>query len=70
MATDQVQNWIQNEVKLSKVKINLHTLQLITSFESDFANGYLFGEILNQYNFISDISTFTKKYAVFLVNRY
>lgn len=45
MATEQVINWIggisaingQNPVKLSKT---------IDSFEVDFANGYLFGELL------------------------
>lgn len=60
MATDQVLNWIggattppgQQPIKLSKS---------IDSFEADFANGYLFGEILAQYGICESINTFTRK---------
>jgi len=34
-------NWVNNEVELSK---------RIDSFEDDFRNGYLFGELLHKYN--------------------
>jgi len=33
----------------------------VTSFETDFSNGYLFGEILNRYQLVDDMSTFLKK---------
>lgn len=36
-------------------------MQPVHSFETDFANGYLFGEILVQYGVYSDISIFSKK---------
>jgi len=35
--------------------------QVVTSFETDFSNGYLFGEILNRYQLVDDMSTFFKK---------
>ena len=52
MATDQVLQWIQNEVRLSKT---------VNSFEQDFASGYLLGEILCQYGVCDSISQFSKK---------
>ena len=52
MATDQVMHWINRDIKLSKV---------IHSFETDFSNGYLFGEILCQYGIVEDIQIFSKK---------
>lgn len=52
MATEQVLQWMQQEIKLSK---------LINSFEADFANGYHFGEILCQFGILDDISRFSKK---------
>ena len=36
-------------------------LQVIHSFETDFSNGYLFGEILCQYGIYDDIKLFSKK---------
>jgi negative regulator of genetic competence, sporulation and motility len=42
----------QQPLKLSKS---------IENFESDFSNGYLFGEILTQYNICESIVTFSKK---------
>jgi hypothetical protein len=39
-------------VKLSKV---------VESFESDFSNGYLIGEILHQYGIVESINTFSRK---------
>jgi hypothetical protein len=33
----------------------------VESFEKDFANGYLLGEILAHYGIIPNISTFSKK---------
>lgn len=59
MANEQVLNWIggaysppnQAPIKLSRN---------IESFETDFANGYLFGEILGHYN-LTDVNNFSKK---------
>lgn len=45
-------NWINNELELSK-----H----VDSFEKDFANGYLFGEILQRYKQQSADDEFSKK---------
>ena len=39
--SDLLLSWLNDEVQLSKK---------ITNFESDFANGYLFGELLSKYN--------------------
>ena len=65
MATEIVQQWITRDMKLSKVRSQScphhFKLQFVTSFEADFSNGYLFGEILNRYGLIEDISTFSKK---------
>ena len=52
MATEQVMQWINRDIRLSKV---------IHSFETDFSNGYLFGEILCQYGVYDDISVFDKR---------
>jgi len=60
MATEQVLNWIggattapgQEPIKLSKT---------INSFETDFSNGYLIGEILVQNGIIETINGFSKK---------
>lgn len=45
-------NWLNNELKLSR-KVNI--------IEEDFANGYLFGEILNKYNQISYFNEFKNR---------
>jgi len=34
---------------------------VIHSFETDFSNGYLFGEILCQFGVYNDIAIFSKK---------
>jgi hypothetical protein len=39
--TEIILSWLNDEVQLS---------QKITNFESDFKNGYLFGELLAKYN--------------------
>lgn len=52
MATEQVFDWIKNELQLSRT---------VSSFEGDFSNGYLLGEILNSYGPYCDLSTFSKK---------
>lgn len=44
-------NWINNELELSK-----H----VDNFEKDFANGYLFGEILKRYNQQDDFDEFSQ----------
>ena len=62
--TDILNNWINNEVKLSKQ---------ITNFSEDFSNGYFFGELLYKYKLLpqfnqfknnSDKSTLTKNYLL------
>lgn len=45
-------NWLNNELKLSK-KVNI--------IEEDFANGYLFGEILSKYNQIPFFNEFKNR---------
>ena len=45
-------NWLNKELKLSR-KINI--------IEEDFANGYLFGEILNKYNQITYFNEFKNR---------
>jgi hypothetical protein len=52
MATEQVLQWMQRDIKLS---------QEINSFETDFSSGYLFGEILVQYGIYDNIAEFSKK---------
>lgn len=44
MATEQVLNWIGGATEINSQVVQLS--KPIDSFESDFANGYLFGEIL------------------------
>ena len=43
--------WINKDIHLTKV---------IHSFEMDFSNGYLFGEILCQFGIYDDIKIFSK----------
>jgi len=45
-------NWLNNEIKLSK-KIHI--------IEEDFANGFLFGEIMSKYNQINNFSEYRNK---------
>lgn len=51
MATEQVLKWVTNDLRLSKT---------IHSFEMDFSNGYLFGEILCQFGIYDDVKVFSK----------
>jgi hypothetical protein len=44
-----LQEWCNNELKLSKN---------VSDFERDFANGYLFGEILHKLGFQTDFAEF------------
>jgi len=46
---DLIGEWINNEVKLSKK---------ITNIEDDFSNGYLFGELLQKFNKISNFNEY------------
>ena len=39
--SDLILNWLNEEIQLSK---------RVSSFEDDFSNGYLLGELLNKYN--------------------
>ena len=39
--SDLIFSWLNDEVQLSRKILN---------FEKDFANGYLFGELLSKYN--------------------
>mmetsp|Transcript_28813 Transcript_28813/g.67053 ORF Transcript_28813/g.67053 Transcript_28813/m.67053 type:complete len:2032 (-) Transcript_28813:99-6194(-) len=50
--SDLLQNWLNNDVGLS---VN------ITNFEKDFANGYLFGEILHKFRQQDDFHQFENK---------
>jgi ribosomal protein S16 len=52
MATEQVFDWIKNGLQLSRT---------VNNFEADFANGYLFAEILNSYGPLVDLAAFSKK---------
>jgi hypothetical protein len=45
-------NWLNNELKLSR-RVNI--------IEEDFANGYLFGEILSKYNQITYFNEFKNR---------
>jgi hypothetical protein len=47
-----IETWVNNEVKLSKK---------IKNIEEDFSNGYLFGELLDKYNMISNFSEYRDK---------
>ena len=60
MATEQVLNWIGGAIAVPNQPA-LKLSQNIDSFETDFANGYLFAEILAQYGLVTDMSSFSKK---------
>lgn len=45
-------SWLNDEVQLSKK---------ITSFDSDFANGYYFGELLSKFNQQLNFSEFDNR---------
>jgi hypothetical protein len=47
-----IENWLNGEVKLSKIILNL---------EEDFNNGYLFGEVLNKYKLIQNFHEYKNK---------
>jgi len=47
--SDLINIWLNDEVQLSRK---------VTSFEVDFANGYLFGELLAKYNQQLDFGMF------------
>ena len=47
-----IESWINDEIKLSKI---------ITNIEEDFSNGYLYGELFNKYNQISNFSEYKNK---------
>jgi hypothetical protein len=50
MATDQVLKWIGGATPINDTKVTLS--KPIESFEADFANGYLIGEILSTYGLV------------------
>ncbi|CDW76374.1 sperm flagellar protein 2 [Stylonychia lemnae] len=52
MASDLLLNWLNNEIELSHP---------VKDFEKDFANGYLFGELLYKFNQQSNFKSFSKK---------
>ena len=58
MATDQVLKWIGGATEINQTKVTLSST--INSFETDFSNGYLIGEILQTYGFCN-ISGFVNK---------
>lgn len=45
--------WLNDEVQLSRK---------VTSFEKDFSNGYLFGELLSKFNQQLNFDEFSNKY--------
>ena len=49
---DLIEDWINKEVKLSKK---------IKNIEEDFSNGYLFGELLDKFNQITNFSDYKDK---------
>lgn len=49
---DLIEDWLNSEVKLSKT---------ITNIEEDFSNGYLFGELLNKFNQITNLNEYKNK---------
>jgi hypothetical protein len=59
MATEQVLNWIGGAVA-PPGQAPLKLSRNIESFEADFANGFLFGEILSHYELV-DMAQFSKK---------
>jgi hypothetical protein len=58
MATDQVLKWIGGATEINETKISLS--KPINSFETDFSNGYLIGEILQTYG-LCKLDSFTNK---------
>jgi len=50
--SELILSWLNDEVQLSKK---------VTSFENDFANGYLFGELLSKYNQQLNFHQFSEK---------
>jgi len=59
-ATEHVINWIGGAESVND-KPPIKLSRTINSFEADFANGYLFGEILAHYGICESVSTFSKK---------
>jgi hypothetical protein len=53
MASDLLNSWLSNEVGLSRK---------ISHFETDFSNGYLFGELLFKFTQIDNFHLFRNKY--------
>jgi len=49
---DLIEDWVNKEVKLSKK---------IKNIEEDFSNGYLFGELLDKFNQITNFSEYIDK---------
>lgn len=58
--SELILNWLNDEIQLSK---------RITSFEEDFNNGFLFGELLGKYNQQLNFSEFLNKYSYFLYQK-
>jgi hypothetical protein len=52
--SELLQNWLNNEVGLSTN---------VTSFEKDFSNGYLFGEILHKFRQQDDFNGFDNRHT-------
>jgi len=52
--SDLILSWLNDEVQLSTK---------VTDFEKDFANGYLFGELLSKYNQQLNFNEFSNKYS-------
>ena len=62
MATEQVLNWIGGASAVQgREEVQVKLSKNVDSFETDFSNGYLFGEILCQYGICESIETFMKK---------
>lgn len=62
--SDLIANWLNNEIELSKVGASrADPPQTVTpeSVERDFANGYLFGELLFKFNQQSNFKEFQNK---------
>jgi hypothetical protein len=52
--SNSLEHWCNNDVKLSRP---------VSDFERDFANGYLFGEILRKLGFQTDFADFKNSEA-------
>ncbi len=52
--SDLILSWLNDEVQLSSK---------VTDFEHDFANGFLFGELLSKYNQQLNFNEFSNKYS-------